>query len=450
MKIAGKNYSYDMFLIISSVLVLCLSPVASLANDDSQAFVTVEQGSKSFVVRGEKLSFYIKLFSKTIFSGSPRFELPIMNNGLLYKVQDRPVLGTENVKGVAYVTQLHEFWFFPKVSGELTIPEVKVSFSTSAAKGGGEQQHNMQAAPLTVKVSPLPGVPDDSAIIATDHFTIEQSWHPKVQNGVVGDVVIRTITMRATNTASIFLPEIGVAKIPGVSMYKDPAEVDDNNERGEATAQRKDSITYLFEAEGKYTLSAVSLNWWDSSGQRLQESILEGLTIEIAANPDMSALQASGGGVQSGRAGDYKIMLICLGLAGLLLVGLLKNKKKIQRKYNLFKSQPRQVEKKLFKKLSQACAKNNELEVYNLFNQWGMHTCGPDFTPFVFTQKDQCKDMSQEIIKLNTVLFAEQNMSTDCDWSGKHFLKIVRKVRRKLKRQSKGREVLQVEWPINY
>jgi hypothetical protein len=450
MRLSGKNYSSHIFFIINSILLICLIPVSGLANDDSQAFVAVKQGSKTSVVRGEKLSFYIKLSSKTMFSGSPRFELPIMNNGLLYKVQDRPVLGTEKVKGVDYATQLHEFWFFPKVSGEITIPEVNVSFSTPSGLGAGEQQHKMKTGPLSITVAPLPGVPDDTVIIATDAFTIKQSWRPEVQNGVVGDAVIRTITMRAKNTASIFLPEIGVAKIPGVSIYKDPAEVDDKNERGEATAQRKDSITYLFETEGKYTLDSVSVRWWDSGSQKLQEDILEGLTIEIAANPDMLAPQSSSGVLENQKAGSLNIILICLGLAGLVLAVLLKNKKKIQRKYNRFKSRPQQVEKTLFKKLKLACAKNNKLEVYNLFIQWGMHTCGPGFTPSIFMQNDEFTDMSQEITKLHTLLFARKDMSKDCSWSGKNFLKIVRKVRKKLRRQSKGPEMTQVGWSINY
>ena len=81
------------------------------------------------VYAGQRVPFYVTLYAKTRFTGSPRFDLPQISNLILMEIEDRPVLGSAKENGVDYMSKTHEFAVFPQKDGSFSIPSFPVSFA---------------------------------------------------------------------------------------------------------------------------------------------------------------------------------------------------------------------------------------------------------------------------------------------------------------------------------
>jgi len=417
-----------LFVIVFSLLCPCLG--VSLASDNQEPSVAIQQADKEASFRGEKANFYIKLLSPSLFAGAPRLELPTLSTGLLYQVQARPILGTETVDGKSYTSQLYEIWFFPQQAGEITIPEINVTFSTSENGTKGQKQYSKKTTPFSFNVKPIPGVPEDEFIIVTDDFQSSQDWKPEARQGIVGDAVIRTISMRAKNMAAIFLPDIDIPKIKGVSIYREPPEVNDRNERGEATAERKDAITYVFEAEGEYAIADITMRWWDSASNKVREKVLKGLTATIAVNPNK--VEEGTGNIQGADKESINLNLMVLIVGSCLLVGFITFKKygQIKTYFRTLKEMRSNSEKAYFLRFKKACDSGDPIDAYNTLYLWFQKEYGHKDLISLASSDDVDPEFQVEFEKLNKQLFEKKNSGTNYIWKGDRLYRSVKNIKK--------------------
>lgn len=424
----GQVSYKNIFLIVFVLLWPCLG--LSTADIDQEPTVAIQQSQKKTFYRGEKVNFYIKLLTPGAFSGSPRFELPELSTGLLYQVQARPVLGTENVDGKSYTTQLHEIWFFPQQSGQITIPEMSVTFSTAENTTKQEQQYRKKTEPFTLEVKPIPGVPDNEFIIVTDDFTSSQDWKPEISQGLVGDAVIRTVTIRAKNMVSIFLPDITTPEIEGVSIYREPPEVIDRNERGEATAERKDVITYVFETDGEYLIPDIVITWWDSTANTVRENVVQGLTATIAVNPNRVEEEAGTTRAVGNKSINLKLAALICAVCFLIGFIFLKKSHQIKDSFYRFKKTRSQSEKAHFFRLKKACDSSNPVEAYNALYLWIYKKFEYKDMKSLMNNGAIGFDFQKAFEDLNKQLFGEDKISANSSWNGDDLYRSVNKLRK--------------------
>jgi len=88
----------------------------------------------------------------------------------------------------------------------------------------------------------------------------------------------------------MMLPILKPRSIDGIAVYPDPpALVDSGGERGQArVAHRTETVTYVFQEEGRYELPAIEIPWWDSSSSRLRTASLPAIDLTVAPNPDLA------------------------------------------------------------------------------------------------------------------------------------------------------------------
>ena len=410
-------------------ILLLLSLGVSSAEITEEPSVAIQKGTQSDIFQGEKVSFYIKLLSPSVFAGSPRFELPTVSTGLLYQVQARPVLGTENKNGQNYTSQLYEIWFFPKQSGKITVPAINVSFSTSETGTKEEKEYTKRTQPFSFDVKPIPGVPEGEQLIVTDDFEVTQTWKPEVNVGIVGDAITRTVSMRAKNMASIFLPEIETPAMKDVSIYRDAPVVNDRNERGEATADRTEIITYVFENEGEYTIPDITITWWNSASKKIRENLLKGLTVTMSANPHSEEGEVSVEGIEK-RSVNLRLLLLIVGI--FFFVGVFTYKKygKMKEYFRSHSEKRAQSEKAYFLRFKKACDSDDQVAAYNTLYLWFTKKFGnSDLLSFVYSEGAD-PAFREEFEKLNTQLFTENKGATRTNWKGKHLYRLVKRIRK--------------------
>jgi hypothetical protein len=81
------------------------------------------------------------------------------------------------------------------------------------------------------------------------------------------------------------------APVAGVGIYPDEPVVQDAVDRGSLVeGRRTESVTYVFEREGHYVLSDVTVTWWDLGEKRLHREVLPGLHVRVVlAGPATAA-----------------------------------------------------------------------------------------------------------------------------------------------------------------
>lgn len=429
------------------LLLICL-PVH--ADDSTDALVLIQKGDKKAIFQGEKLSFYVKLLSSTWFSGSPRFDLPDMRDGLLYQVQNRPILGSEQIHGQSYTSQLHEFWFFPKKEGEITLPEISVSFSTAVPGGGKPLNHQLRTSPFRVSVKPIPGAGGDTQIISTSRFDVLQSWDPEPTDTITGSATTRKIQMRAADMASIFLPEISFPPIEGVAIYRKPADVNDFNERGEATAERRDSATYLFEKEGTYTIPDIQLQWWNSIAQKMEEVILPGVQIEISPDPIAANSDDTSRQLLQNQSNSQRFILAILAGVGILLALAFRFGPSLTNRIHQRKKRYEQSEPAFFRAFRKACRNGDITAAYNHLYFWVRKRSGKRvLTLEHFRREHVIHQLDNEISTVEQQLF-DKKRDERASWQGADLFTQVARARKKSTVAEEPKKTVKVYRELNF
>jgi hypothetical protein len=133
----------------------------------------------------------------------------------------------------------------------------------------------------------------------------------------------------------MLVPPLDLGSPDGLAAYPAQPRVNDTSgERGgRIVGTRVESTTFVAESEGRYTLPAVELAWWDVATAELRQATADAIYIEVVANPDLAVAFALpeedpsvlGGGEPSARISVLDALrrwgVPLLGLAAFVYLG---------------------------------------------------------------------------------------------------------------------------------
>lgn len=194
-----------------------------------------------------------------------------------------------------YITHEIVYAIFPQQSGELTIPAITVTASIprtqlDAMLRQGEQKR-FRSEPISVTVQPA-AVPGEW--LPASSLTVTDSWSGDPQQLAVGQSITRTITTTVTGMLAEQLPDIVMDEQPGLRIYREKPDFDNQRSNTGLSGTRTDRFTLVATAAGQMTLPAITINWWDLANSQAQQARLPGLDLVISAattpQPDTSAV----------------------------------------------------------------------------------------------------------------------------------------------------------------
>ncbi|UPR54689.1 BatD family protein [Vibrio cyclitrophicus] len=217
---------------------------------------------------------------------------------------------TQRVGGTTWSRQRWEVTLYPMTSGEFVIPTVPVRIQVSAPDGsnvGG----TLYTQPIKFEASLPSGLlSDESPWFSATDVDVEQQWQRSNENLKVGDVVTRTVTIKAKDSLSVLLPDVlSNESTQQYQAYPQPNRLDDTQERGDYRSSRLEETVYVIQQGGEFTLPEFSFQWWDSKNQRLESVVIKGEVFE-AKHTLQSFIKA------------YMSVFISVGLALVLCVAL--------------------------------------------------------------------------------------------------------------------------------
>lgn len=240
---------------------------------------------------GERLPFFVDLRAKGSFSGAASFSLPDIPQTVIIKIGS-PVVSSEEIDGESWFVQSHEFALFTQQSGSVAIPQFEVRFSHRDGFVGPTFDKKVNVPAATVEIRRPPGSEAGTFLVTTGSLEITESWDPQPGPTKPGAVFHRTISQTAQQMMGMALAPPSRTAPEGIRVYAAQPEVADQVERGDFIGKRRDTITYVMQKPGTWTLPAVTYVWWDPKREQFGSQKLPEVTFEVAAIPQAAGDQS--------------------------------------------------------------------------------------------------------------------------------------------------------------
>jgi len=409
---ATENRRSRVFTILLCA-ILGLLPASLLT---AQEPVRAELGKES-VWMGQAVPLLVTLYSPGPFSGTAAFELPKIPRTIVMKA-GTPLVGNEDIDGVSYFTQRHEFTIYTQQTGEVVVPAFRIRFSGKKTFTSAPEAMEGVTPELRFESRRPPGTERFGALVSAAELAATQSWNPEATEPLkAGDIVERTITRRASGTAAMMMAPVTTAAPPDVRVYLADPIVKDQIQRGEATAERIDTIKYQFEQAGTYQVPELSFDWWDVEASELKRIVLPGNTLTVKGSK-VAAESTSG-------LPDFRWRLAIL-LVGLLVIWTAT---KLWLAWRFRHNHPEQI---AARRLLAACRANAPSDAYSALMQWqrliGGSRQGSDLK--ALPSVGDAPSLEAEQAVLAQYLFGGE--SAQGAWSGKRLAATFAQTRRRL------------------
>jgi len=419
----------NLFVFVMATILLLSLAGTSLAAGPP-AFIKASVGKMDKIWAGQRVNMYVTLYTTTSFSGTPRFSLPEVSGMLMMENEGRPLLGSEPIDTVTYVSKRHEFALFPLRPGTVKVPAFDVEFGYRGEDGKPITQ-SFTTKELQFSVLKIPGADPREQVITTGDLQVKDQWTPQPVKAKVGDAFTRTVTLTAEDIPGMAFPPLNIEKIDGLGVYQKQPRVNDQMQRGAFTGQRTETITYVCEKEGKFTLPGMNINWWNPKNEELKEIKLKPVTLEVAANPLLETEDQPGAEQQNSGSFSWKlagIALLVLSVAIIGLLWLLRLKK--QQSSSLEPS-----EADLFKQFHRASTSSDAAKTMQALTLWldSSGLTGVSGRLDLLVSRAGDPDLGRQVQALETVLFSPEEVNKGTgSWSAGGLYRAVKRARRKL------------------
>ncbi len=181
---------------------------------------------------------------------------------------------------------------FPTKEGEIIVPALEILVESPKEGGYKGIKHTVRTKPKSITVNGVPlGYSSENWLVSRS-LNITEKWSTLLNNIKVGDVLQRTISRSANGTLSEFIPETKWDSVQGVSIYPKRPITKTNKSKVGVSAQRSETVNYLFEKEGEITIPGIEYVYWNSSNKRFYKKQIDTITISVQPNPDLTMLNS--------------------------------------------------------------------------------------------------------------------------------------------------------------
>ncbi len=270
-------------------ILTIISLILSIHHVFGQVNAIVELSKKSVYVQ-QPFRVNITVYTKTWFTAPIEFgNLQIPNAFIVPFDKTQP--GMFTVGGKLYPGIQFYYIVFPYKVGHFNIPALEIT-AQSPPEGSASSQKVLIHTPVqSFTVKDIPENFQNEAWLVAKDVIVSEKWNTDFEHLKVGDVLERTIMIDAKGTLPQFIPEItNQLEVKFASIYPKDAVLNNEKEDGDVSGKRTQTVTYLLEKAGSFTLPEIRLSFWNPYTSKMQERVLKAKTIQIAENPDLGIL----------------------------------------------------------------------------------------------------------------------------------------------------------------
>lgn len=267
--------------------------------------VRAELSTKPPYYAGRNLTLVIELLAPGYFASAATFDVSDPKGLIIIPPLGSPVVSSESQGDTTYTVQRHELSILVPDAGDKVIPPLTVRFQYKKAPLDKESVPAVVHSPeVKLQTVQPPGTEGLGQIISARGLTVTEQWKPDPASvkPKAGDAFTRTITFTARDMPGMMFPPFPSQKLDGIAIYTKEPEVQDHSERGDLLGKRVDTLTYLLQKPGQFTLPGAKFSWWDLDASELRTIELPPHSIRVAPNP---ALASANSPLQSATPSEW-------------------------------------------------------------------------------------------------------------------------------------------------
>jgi hypothetical protein len=305
------------------LVYLLFSCFVAVASDTLRGEIQFAPAQEGPVWVGQKLELNLELWSTGYSFGDQLFVLPEISGGYLMQADSTTVKLSELRAGVQWQGLSYSLSFYPQRAGRLEVPSFAVQFSSGTGYGSEPTLFDYRTPTLYVEAQLPQGADTGALLVTTESFNMQASWLPQAPNEgpfelKVGDALTLQVEREAQDVPGMVFAPLPEFTQQGLSAYPDAPNVHDQADRGSLTGNRTDSITYIFEREGSYTIPGLRFQWWDPEKEVLAEKNIPDVTVNVSPNPAFADQSVDSGQLDSSLG--WKVIAGVLGVLTVLIL----------------------------------------------------------------------------------------------------------------------------------
>ncbi len=275
---------------IRGLALLTLAHLACFASAASAASGPIVRAriQPEDVVVGEEQRLVVDVLVPTWLLGAPRLPELEIAGVIVIASGEAGVNLTESIDGATWSGVSNEYALYAQRSGTFRTPQARVG--VRYARDGAPVDVELSLPPARFDARWPPGHAG-GPLLAASSVELTQTVEPAPDGLRVGDALRRTVVLRAEKTRSMLLPELEVARVDGLTPYRDtPKLVDRPGRRGAPPlAERVESTSWILERPATYELPAIEVVWWNVVEARMETAAVPSISFSVAANPALAA-----------------------------------------------------------------------------------------------------------------------------------------------------------------
>lgn len=296
---------------------------------------------------------------------------------------DKPRTYEKLINGVRHGVIELRYVIYPQHSGELKIPSQ--AFSATAVAANDNQDFNpfgprpgkvvrvrSPQIPLEVKAKPA-NYPADAPWLPASKLTLAESWSPDPATAKVGDSLTRNLMLNVEGLSSAQLPPLPVTDVKGLRRYPDQPTLSNQITNNGITGSREEHEAIVPNLEGSIELPAITLTWWNTTTDSLEQTSVPARTLNVAANPQLSEPQVPVEAlpptvIQGPAVWPWQLSTALLALTTLLALGLWWRARRLPAISKATQTGP--SPRTLLDELKRACQANDPQQTRQALDAW--------------------------------------------------------------------------------
>lgn len=248
-----------------ALMVILVAPVGKAQDDsDQHNFVKVTLEPAKAVV-GQHMKLNVVVGVDTYFANAPKISLPNIEHALVLETEPSVNMG-QRINGTYFATQLRQIDIYPDQEGIIMIPSFTVSLSQSVTVDGEITEDALQLpteALLGIVTTPAEMQNEPGFLVSPD-VQIDDQWNGLEKSAYqVGDLIERVVTVTATDTSAMIMPQFTPIAPKGVSVIMAEPAISSTSGRDGVSSTMVQHMSYAIEKPGSYQLGNENLAWWD-------------------------------------------------------------------------------------------------------------------------------------------------------------------------------------------
>ena len=307
-----------------AILLVFLSGVAQAAGPTVRVRVLGQQP----VVAGQSVQIEITILAPNFFLSAPAFPALQVPGAVVTMPDERGINSTETVDGASYAGIRKTYVFTPQTGGDFALPTPEIHF-TYSGDDGKPQDVTVTLPSTTIHASGQQGTPAQAPAAAPLlpaarlHVgqTFEQPVSGKDAHLRAGDALVRTVTIFAPGAPAMMIEPPAMPAPRGVRQFRADPQLQDgaaatgDEPAGTTGGRRVETVTYVFEGSGHYTLPAVSVAWYDPATGKRTQSSAPAVTVDVGRAAPGLGLAPAGTPVSVPDWLDWRTVALLAGAA---------------------------------------------------------------------------------------------------------------------------------------